>query len=158
MTSPAYDAVAEWYDSTVQAGTNSFAVEPLLRLVGDVQGQLVCDLATGQGIVARELVRRGSRVVGADISRKLLEIARRLEREERLGIVYVHCDAPGSLPLQDASLDGVTCNVALADIPDLTATVGAVARALRPGGGFAFAALGALAIASARFVRKDIGR
>lgn len=98
----------------------------------------MCDLATGQGIVARRLVDLGARVVGVDISGKMLEIARRLEREEPRGIAYVRCDAQGRLPLRAARFDGVACTVALADIPDLPATVGDVARVLRPGGWFAF--------------------
>lgn len=138
MTSAAYDDIAAWYDSTVRAGTNAFAVEPLLRIIGDVRGQLVCDLATGQGIVARRLAERGARVVGVDVSSKMLEIARRMEREEPRGIAYVQGDAQGRLPVRASAFDGVACNVALADIADLPTTLADAARALRPGGWFAF--------------------
>lgn len=41
-------------------------------LIGDVTGQEVCDLACGQGRIARWLARRGATVVGADISVRLL--------------------------------------------------------------------------------------
>lgn len=40
--------------------------------------------------------------------------------------------------LDDASFDGVVCNMSLMDIPDLAATLGAVSRVLRPNGWFVF--------------------
>jgi SAM-dependent methyltransferase len=55
-------------------------------------------------------------------------------------MVYVHAGAQAA-PLRDASFDGVLCNMALMDIPDLEATLQTVARILRPGGWFVFSVL-----------------
>jgi 2-polyprenyl-3-methyl-5-hydroxy-6-metoxy-1,4-benzoquinol methylase len=45
--------------------------------VGEADGGRVCDLACGQGILARELAERGAAAEGVDVSEKMLRIARR---------------------------------------------------------------------------------
>jgi hypothetical protein len=40
--------------------------------------------------------------------------------------------------VENANFDGVVCNMALMDIPDLTACLGSMARILRPAGYFVF--------------------
>lgn len=137
----AYDAIAEWYDQQVRAGglIHELALPTLYALVGDVHGKSICDLACGQGIVARHLAARGAGVTGVDLSVRLLAIARREEEAESLGINYLSGDAQRLDTIRDASFDGVVCNMALMDIPDLTATVRTVARILRLDGWFVFA-------------------
>jgi len=139
ITSP-YNQIAEWYDQQVRDGVlkhnHEFILDALLELLGDVRGQQVCDLACGQGIVARRLAARGAQVVGVDASERLLEIARREEADEPLGIRYQLDDARQGATLADASFDGVVCNLALTDIADLDPALAMVQRILRPGGWF----------------------
>jgi 2-polyprenyl-3-methyl-5-hydroxy-6-metoxy-1,4-benzoquinol methylase len=155
MPVAAYDEIAEWYDGVLGAGL-PLGGAPLLELAGacegaedrsggapahspaPVAGQRVCDLACGQGALARELTRRGARVVGIDLSGRLLAIARRYEEAEPLGIAYLRADAQSLAAVRDAVFDGVVCSLALMDIPDLDATMRTVARVLRPRGWFAF--------------------
>ena len=140
MTEAAYDTIATWYDTVVRKGdvamTMDIILRPLLALMGDVLEQRMCDLACGQGMVARELARRGARVVGVDLSMKLLEIARQVERDEPLGVTYIQDDAQTLAPLEADSFDGIVCNMALMDIPDLEALCRSVVRVLCPGGWF----------------------
>jgi ubiquinone/menaquinone biosynthesis C-methylase UbiE len=133
MPVAAYDEIAEWYDRVIGAGL-PLGGAPLLDLIGDVAGQRVCDLACGQGVIARELTRRGARVVGIDLSGRLLAIARRYEQAEPLGIAYLRGDAQALAAVCDAVFDGIVCGLALMDIPDLGATARTAARVLRPGG------------------------
>ena len=139
---PSYDEIAEWYDGAVREGAlapfHDWIVPIVVDLAGDVRGYRVCDLACGQGLVARRLAGRGARVLSVDVSERLLEIARNRERGERLGVEYAWGDARGLDGLSDGAFDGVVCNMALMDIPDLDATLGAVSRVLRPGGWFVF--------------------
>ena len=143
MTVSTYDDIAEWYREL-------FCVEPVTEdpfypavqeLVGDVAGLWVCDLACGEGRVSRHLADLGARVVGVDVSSRLLTMAGEHERTEPRGVGYLRDDARGLAAVRDCVFHGVVCNMALMDIPDLVPTVRAIARVLRPCGWFVFSIL-----------------
>jgi SAM-dependent methyltransferase len=136
-----YDDIAEWYDGWVGDARTDPIFAPVDALLGEVAGLRVCDLACGQGRVARYLAERGAHVVGVDVSAKLLAIAAAHERSAPRGIGYLRDDAQRLAGLRDAAFDGVVCHMALMDIPDLGATLRSVARVLRPRGWFVFAIL-----------------
>jgi SAM-dependent methyltransferase len=143
MSVSPYDDIAEWYDGWV--GTHSMdedAFFPAVEaLMGAVAGQRLCDLACGQGRVARHLAARGASVVGIDLSAKMLAIARHHEDGAPRGIEYRHADARTLEGVADGTFDGVVCHMALMDIANLAPTLGSVARILRPGGWFIFSIL-----------------
>ena len=167
MTASPYDDIAEWYDSWV--GTHTMREDAFFpaveALMGEVAGRRICDLACGQGRVARHLVDRGASVVGIDLSARLLAIARHHaaaplpdppvgaptggsgsacrahEEAAPRGIEYRHGDARSLDGVADGTFDGVVCHMALMDIPDLAPTLRSVARILRPGGWFVFSIL-----------------
>src|SRR5437660_6347712 len=76
-----YNEIAEWYDQSIrERPVYTEAILPcVMHLAGDVHGETICDLACGQGYIARELARRGANVTGVDLAPKLLEIAQRYE-------------------------------------------------------------------------------
>ncbi len=125
MDASSYDDIAEWYDNWL--GNGSMHDDPFWptaeALMGEVAGRRICDLACGQGRVARHLADLGARVVGVDLSAKLLEIARRHEAAQPRGIAYLQADARGLNCVADATFDGVVCNMALMDIADLAPTL-----------------------------------
>lgn len=143
MSTSTYDEIAEWYDEWV--GTHSMRDDPYFpaveALMGEVASRHICDLACGQGRVARYLADQGARVVGVDVSAKLLEIARRHEEATPRGIEYAQADARSLDGVADATFDGVLCFMALMDIADLAPTLQSVVRVLRPDGWFVFAIL-----------------
>ena len=158
----AYDEIAEWYDEQVRGGglLHDLVLPALFELAGDVAGQRVCDLACGQGVVARQLAARGAVVTGVDLSAGLLAIARREEAAQPRGVAYVQGDAQRLDGVGDAGFDGAVCNMALMDIPDLGATARTVARILRPTGWFVFAITHPMldtALGRARLVRDATG-
>ena len=62
----------------------------LFKLLGDLKGKSVLDLACGEGFYTRFLKRRGAaRVIGVDLSHGMIELARREEEKNRLGIEYL---------------------------------------------------------------------
>ena len=136
----AYDEIAEWYDQSVEAGNllSATIVSHVLELAGDFAGQAICDLACGQGLLSRKIARHGANVVGIDLSGKLLEIARRYEAENPRGVRYVQEDAQNFANMAGELFEGVVCNMALMDMPDLGAVFASVSRILRPGGWFVF--------------------
>jgi len=111
----------------------SLGQDPLWRrfLVSRLRanGGHVLDVATGTGLVAAELLRRGFRVTGLDQSGEMLAVARR-----RLGseVQLVHASAE-SMPFPDASFDHVTVTYLLRYV-DPGATLAELARVVRPGG------------------------
>src|SRR4051795_3260415 len=113
----------------------SFGQDPrwrraLLAAVDVRPGQRVLDVATGTGLVARELADRGAEVVGLDQSEDMLAVARR-----RLGtrVTLVHGEAE-RLPFADAEFDALTFTYLLRYVDDPEATMRELARVVRPGG------------------------
>ena len=140
MAEPVYDAIAAWYDSAVRSSSllHELVLPAVWALLGSVDDLCICDLACGQGVLARQLATRGATVVGVDLSSKLLAIARQDEATAPLGIRYMLDDAQTLGTLADTAFDGVVCNMALMDIADLEATFRAVCRILRPEGWLVF--------------------
>jgi demethylmenaquinone methyltransferase / 2-methoxy-6-polyprenyl-1,4-benzoquinol methylase len=99
-------------------------------------GDRVLDVATGTGLVARELVRRyGCSVVGLDQSEQMLAGARaRLAANPQLGarIELVQGEAE-RLPFADGEFDALTFTYLLRYVDDPQATLRELARVIRPG-------------------------
>ena len=115
----------------------SFGQDPRWRrfLVARVDagaGDTVLDVATGTGLVARELVRqKGCAVVGLDQSPEMLAAAR--ERTRGLDVTLVEGRAE-ELPFTDAEFDALTFTYLLRYVDDPAATMGELVRVVRPGG------------------------
>jgi demethylmenaquinone methyltransferase / 2-methoxy-6-polyprenyl-1,4-benzoquinol methylase len=99
-------------------------------------GARVLDVATGTGAVALELVRQhGCSVVGIDRSPEMLAVARRRVADRGLGAsIELHEGRAEKLPFADGSFDGLTVTYLLRYVDDPAATIGELARVLRPGG------------------------
>jgi demethylmenaquinone methyltransferase/2-methoxy-6-polyprenyl-1,4-benzoquinol methylase len=92
----------------------------------------VLDVATGTGLVARELVRRfGCSVVGLDQSPEMLEVA--AERTRGLPVTLVEGRAE-TLPFADGEFAALTFTYLLRYVDDPQAAVRELARVVRPGG------------------------
>ncbi len=100
-------------------------------------GQRLLDVATGTGMVAEELVRRGAtEVVGVDQSEQMLGGARaRLARDPALArrIELVRGEAE-RLPFGDGSFDALTFTYLLRYVDDPAATMAELARVVKVGG------------------------
>lgn len=140
MTRASYNEIAEWYDQFLRERPiyREVILPNLLTLLGEVNREVICDLACGQGWVARELARRGAQVTGLDLAPNLLALAHRYEEQEPLGIVYVQGDAQQAEGLRDHQFTGCVCVLALINIPDLQATFQSIRRILQPGGWLVF--------------------
>jgi ubiquinone/menaquinone biosynthesis C-methylase UbiE len=134
----AYDEVAEVYSRTVDPTGAGLDDPVLMELIGEVGGQRVLSLACGQGQDARLLGSLGASVTGIDLSDEMLRFARRHEAADPRGITYVQGDAQELAMFAEASFDGVSCHMALMDIPQLAPTIRSVSRVLESGGWFVF--------------------
>jgi ubiquinone/menaquinone biosynthesis C-methylase UbiE len=130
--------MAAWWDAK-QADTGDLwhraLIDPtVLRVLGDVAGARVLDLACGNGYLARHLARQGAAVTAVDASESMIERARGREAAEPLGISYHLTDAAHLDALADRAFDVVLCNMALMDIADAARAIGEMGRVLGPGG------------------------
>ena len=137
-----WDNAAESWVDFVRKGKDYYRDElnnpATFRLVGNVKGRLVLDLACGEGYNTRILARKGAKVVGVDFSARLVRLARMEEAKEKLGIDYHVADAADLSRFPSDHFDLVTCFMALQDIEDYERAVSEVARVLKDRGRFVF--------------------
>ncbi|WP_204106306.1 MULTISPECIES: class I SAM-dependent methyltransferase [Spirulina sp. CCY15215] len=90
-----YDRIAELYVKTQDLPYRPHIEEyTYWQIIEDIAGLSVLDLACGDGLYTRQFKEKGaSRVVGVDISSKMIELAREQENERPLGIEYIVRDA-----------------------------------------------------------------
>ncbi len=107
-----------------------------MKLIGDVDGKTVVDIACGEGYFTRRLRQAGAaRIVGCDISDRMIGLAREREASEALGIEYRVEDARSILPQQDFDLAVAAWLLVYAhDRAELAQMCQGLARRLRPGG------------------------
>ncbi len=134
-----YDRIATKYKrAKLQPWRAHVEQYTLLRLVGDLAGKAVIDLACGEGYYTRLLRQAGAdRVVGVDLSREMIGLADAQEALEPLGIEYRVADvkALGAAGEFDLVAAAYLLNYAQT-AEELTAMCRAVAGALKPGGRF----------------------
>lgn len=115
---------------------NLFEIPALMSLLPDLRGLAVLDMGCGVGGNCAEFIRRGAaRVVGIDISEKMLAEAR--ARNSRPGIEYRR------LPMErvnelDGPFDVVASSLAIHYVQDYAGVARAVYGLLNPGGVFVF--------------------
>ena len=115
----------------------------LIDLAAPRPGARALDLATGTGDIAFALAARGARVVGLDITFRMIELARgKVARgcepsgggsPERLALHFLVGDML-ALPFPSASFDIVTTGYGLRNVPNLTSAIEEIERVLAPGG------------------------
>ncbi|MBI2833164.1 MAG: ubiquinone/menaquinone biosynthesis methyltransferase [Acidobacteria bacterium] len=93
----------------------------------------VLDLACGTGDLTLAAATRGARVVGLDITPRMIQLARR--KPDAAGVPFLVGDMT-ALPFGDASFDVVTTGYGLRNVPALDSALGEIYRVLRPGGRF----------------------
>lgn len=110
--------------------------EPMLELLGPVNGLRVLDAGCGQGYLCRKLSKLGARMTGVELSDRFFAIA--CEHEARLpqGIEYHNRSIADLSFLQSGSFDKAVTNYVLMDVLEYELAVSEIARVLKPGGTF----------------------
>jgi ubiquinone/menaquinone biosynthesis C-methylase UbiE len=124
-TREGYDRWAEVYDSD---GNPLLALEEpeVERLLGDVKGLRVADIATGTGRHAIRLADAGARVIALDFSCQMLTKAR---EKTGAGVVsFVIADCSQTLPLRSGAFDRVVCALLADHVPSLDSLMRELAR------------------------------
>jgi demethylmenaquinone methyltransferase/2-methoxy-6-polyprenyl-1,4-benzoquinol methylase len=104
----------------------------LVELASPRGGARALDLATGTGDIAFALAARGARVVGLDVTFRMIELAKAKDAG-RAAVQFLVGDML-ALPFPDASFDIVTTGYGLRNVPNLTQAIQEIHRVLKPGG------------------------
>jgi len=146
-----FDTIANRYDFITVAlsyGQDRRWKRRVIALAAPREGLRVLDLATGTGDLAFASAACGARVVGLDITHRMIELARRKVDASRFEGADP-CVGPGghagpplhflvgdmlALPFPAASFDIVTTGYGLRNVPDLTQAIEEIRRVLAPGG------------------------
>lgn len=141
-----WGGVASWYNDHLEKGGDTYhekVVYPnLLRLLGDVSGKRVLDLACGQGQFSRLLREEKAHVTGVDLGKELIAIAEShnvsIKEAGTHKVQYFNGSADDLYMLKNASFDITVCVLALQNIEKLQKTLEEVRRVLVKDGHFVF--------------------
>ena len=132
--------VASWYDKHLEKSAETYhekVVYPnLTRLLGELKGKKVLDLACGQGQFSQILAQSGASVVGVDIGKDLIAIAEKNNLNNKFNLHYFVTSADDLFMVKDKTMDIVVCVLALQNIEKLQETLKEASRVLRDGGKF----------------------
>lgn len=159
---------ARWWDPNGEMGA-LHAINPLrARYIESASGGLrdrrVVDVGCGAGLLSEALARRGARVLGIDMAREVLDVARRHAADEGVAVQYREVAAEALADEAPGAYDVVTCLEMLEHVPDPSSVVAACARLVRPGGTVVFSTINrnakafALAIVAAEYVLNLVAR
>ena len=134
-----YDSIAEEYKrAKLQPWRQHIESFTLMGLIGGLAGKAVVDLACGEGFYTRLLRQHGAaKVLGVDLSERMVGLARAQEANNPLGIEYVVGDGK-NLALgaeYDLAVAAYLLNYAR-NRDELDAMCRGIARCLKPGGRF----------------------
>jgi SAM-dependent methyltransferase len=134
-----YNQIAEQYqEAKKQPWRDYIETYSLMKLVGDLSGKCVVDVACGEGFFTRKLRNHGAEaVMGVDISERMIELAQAQEVEQPLGIAYRVEDARELGEQQEFDLAVSAWLLVYAhDRAQLAQMCQGLARRLRSGGRF----------------------
>ncbi len=104
------------------------------QLCGDLHGKIALDIATGTGHVAMRLAPLADVVIGLDLTRRMLELAREETNKRSLSnLAWLRGDVR-SLPFPDGSFHAVTCRRAPHHFPEIELALMEMARVLKDDG------------------------
>jgi SAM-dependent methyltransferase len=116
----------------------------LLRAADLRPRERVLDVACGTGVISRQAAERvgpTGTVTGIDIAPDMIEVARAVGAPDGVAIDYRIADA-AALPLADASVDAVLCQLGLMFMEDRPAAIAEMRRVLAPSGRVAISTAG----------------
>lgn len=130
-----FATIADRYDLITRLlsyGRDSAWKRRVIGLAGVQPSDAVLDLATGTGDLAFAAAGNGARVVGLDVTPRMVALARAKPSVGRRPVFLV--GDMSALPFRTATFNVVTTGYGLRNVPDLGVALDEIARVLRPGG------------------------
>lgn len=110
------------------------SMQVLISMAGVQCSDRVLDVACGPGLVACEFAKIANQVVGIDITAKMIERAKVLQREQHITNVQWQIDAIPPLPFPDASFSIVITRYSFHHFIQPGEVLNEMIRVCRPGG------------------------
>jgi len=126
-----YNRFARWYD-WVEGVPEVLGVRRLRRRLLQRASGRILEVAVGTG-KNLSYYPEGCRIIGVDVSRKMLGIARNRATKLRMNVSFVLADAE-KLPLSDKSFDTVASSLTTCTFPNPVAALREMDRVCRTGG------------------------
>ncbi len=137
MQNTSWENSSRWYKKIVGEEGHYFhqaVIFPKIKELIDLNKvRSVLDLACGQGVFERQ-INEGTEYVGVDISRSLIEEAKR--KNKNLKHVFLTADVSKKLPLPENHFDLAVIILALQNIRDFDEVIKNAATHLKSGGKF----------------------
>ena len=133
-----FDTIATRYDLItvlLSYGQDRRWKRRLVSMTGVQAGSRALDLACGTGDISFALASRGARVVGLDITPRMLQLARGKPQASLMRSRFVAGDMM-ALPFRDAQFDVVSTGYGIRNVPVIEPALAEIKRVLRPGGLF----------------------
>ena len=109
----------------------------ILKDIGTIKSKKILDLGSGSGVFARMLQKKGAKVTAVDGSKKLLEIAKKQNKDKK--ITFLEIDLNKKSNLANKHFDLVTSLYAIMDIENYQNVIKESFRVLKSGGKFIIA-------------------
>jgi demethylmenaquinone methyltransferase/2-methoxy-6-polyprenyl-1,4-benzoquinol methylase len=132
-----FDTIAARYDLItvlLSFGRDAAWKKRLVRMTGVAAGAVALDLACGTGDISYETARAGARVIGLDVTERMIRLARAKQHAHQR-VEFVVGDMM-KVPFASGSFDLVTTGYGIRNVPELGPALDEIARVLRPGGVF----------------------
>ena len=127
-----FSTIADRYDlitAVLSYGQDARWKRTLIEMARLQPRERALDLACGTGDIAFASAAKGARVVGLDITHRMLQLA----AQKSSAAQFIAGDMT-SLPFGPGTFDVVTTGYGLRNVPDLNLAIDEIARVLRPGG------------------------
>lgn len=127
--------VAGWYDDMLTQSSDSYQekviLPNLLRIVEPKESMTVIDIACGQGYFSRAIQEKGAKVIGCDISKELIDLAKARSLKD---IEYHAASADNLSFMKDAIADVAVIVLSIQNIENIDGVFAECARILKPDG------------------------
>lgn len=132
--STSWGKAANWYNNLIENDKNSYQrsliLPNLIRLLDIKRGEVILDLACGQGFFARAFLRLGAEIIGVDISSELINIAKNFKDN-----IEYHAASADKLDfLENNSVDKIIIILSLQNIENASKVLRETNRVLKPNG------------------------
>ena len=131
----------QWFETPVGKLVQGYERQLILRMLKPEHGEFILDAGCGTGVFTLELVERGAKVVGLELSRPML--IRAMVKNKGRCFIPVQGDMR-NLPFAEAAFDKAVSVMAIEFIEDAKVAVEEMFRITKPGGTVVVATLNSL--------------